>query len=228
MVAVVAADGVTEIAAYAYADRTDITEVVLPASVVSIGDGAFCFCTGIVALHLPDTLRSIGATSFQGCSGIVDPRLPDTLRSIGEAAFHGCCGIVDLQLPDALESIGRDAFYQCSGIVALNLPDVLSSLPYVDEDNLGVTGCSRGGTQASYLGAVDPRIKAASIACYMSTMKVDYTYVCLSAVCGGTDRSADCWEHRTKTAPRCVARVYFISWPYARRAMVAQEKPCRR
>ena len=38
-------------------------------------------------------------------------------------------------------------------------------------------GCSGGGTQASYLGAADPRIKAASIACYMSTMKVDYEYV---------------------------------------------------
>ena len=54
--------------------------------------------------------------------------------------------------------------------------DLLASLAYVDADNLGVTGCSGGGTQSSYLGSVDKRIKAASIACYMSTFETDYNY----------------------------------------------------
>ena len=49
--------------------------------------------------------------------------------------------------------------------------DLLASLPFVDAANLGVCGCSGGGTQSSYLGAVDSRIKAASIACYMSTFE---------------------------------------------------------
>jgi dipeptidyl aminopeptidase/acylaminoacyl peptidase len=53
---------------------------------------------------------------------------------------------------------------------------VLASLPYVDADNLGVCGCSGGGTQSSYLASVDKRIKAASIACYMSTIETDYDY----------------------------------------------------
>ena len=35
-----------------------------------------------------------------------------------------------------------------------------------------VAGCSGGGTQSSYLGAMDDRIAAASIACYTSTFKV--------------------------------------------------------
>ena len=48
--------------------------------------------------------------------------------------------------------------------------------PYVDSTNLGVCGCSGGGTQTAYLGSVDPRIKAVSIACYMSTFEVDYSY----------------------------------------------------
>jgi hypothetical protein len=46
----------------------------------------------------------------------------------------------------------------------------------VDADNLGVCGCSGGGTQSSYLASVDKRIKAASIACYMSTIETDYDY----------------------------------------------------
>ena len=42
--------------------------------------------------------------------------------------------------------------------------DLLESFPFVDEERLGVTGCSGGGTQSSYLGAADERIKAASMA----------------------------------------------------------------
>ena len=55
--------------------------------------------------------------------------------------------------------------------------DLLTSLPYVDVDNVGVCGCSGGGTQSAYLASVDRRIKAASIACYMSTILTDYEYV---------------------------------------------------
>jgi dienelactone hydrolase len=54
--------------------------------------------------------------------------------------------------------------------------DLMAALPFVDADNLGVCGCSGGGTQSSYLGSVDKRIKAASIACYMSTLETDYNY----------------------------------------------------
>ena len=40
--------------------------------------------------------------------------------------------------------------------------DLLESLPGVDKDNLGVVGCSGGGTQSSYLGAMDPRVKVST------------------------------------------------------------------
>jgi hypothetical protein len=67
--------------------------------------------------------------------------------------------------------------------------DLLAGLPYVDAENLGVCGCSGGGTQASYLGAVDKRIKAASIACYMSTFETDYNYNY-----GGEVRTLSMWR----------------------------------
>ena len=44
------------------------------------------------------------------------------------------------------------------------LTDFLSSLPFVDAERLGVAGCSGGGVQAAYAGAMDPRMSVASIA----------------------------------------------------------------
>ena len=48
--------------------------------------------------------------------------------------------------------------------------DYLSSRPEVDGKRIGCIGCSFGGTMTTYLSALEPRIKAAVICCYISTL----------------------------------------------------------
>ncbi len=48
--------------------------------------------------------------------------------------------------------------------------DYLQSRPDVDGKRLGSMGCSFGGTMTTYVGALDQRIKASVIVCYMSTI----------------------------------------------------------
>lgn len=45
---------------------------------------------------------------------------------------------------------------------SLKAVDLISSLPYVDSERIGCTGCSGGGTQTYFLTAIDDRIKAAA------------------------------------------------------------------
>ena len=53
--------------------------------------------------------------------------------------------------------------------------DYLQSRPEVDGERIGCTGCSGGGTQTTYISALDPRVKAAAPACYMQSFKLLFT-----------------------------------------------------
>lgn len=53
------------------------------------------------------------------------------------------------------------------GIRAL---DYLTSLPEVDAERIGCVGNSGGGTLTAYISALDPRVKAAAIGCYITTL----------------------------------------------------------
>jgi dienelactone hydrolase len=49
--------------------------------------------------------------------------------------------------------------------------DYLVSRPEVDPERIGATGCSGGGTQTTYIAALDPRVKVAAVACYMNSFQ---------------------------------------------------------
>ncbi|HEY2979905.1 MAG TPA: acetylxylan esterase [Anaerolineales bacterium] len=50
--------------------------------------------------------------------------------------------------------------------------DYLQSRPEVDPEKIGCTGCSGGGTLTTYISALDPRVKVAAPACYISTWRL--------------------------------------------------------
>jgi dienelactone hydrolase len=49
--------------------------------------------------------------------------------------------------------------------------DYLVSRPDVDAERIGATGCSGGGTQTTYIAALDERVKVAAPACYMNSFR---------------------------------------------------------
>lgn len=50
--------------------------------------------------------------------------------------------------------------------------DYLVSRPEVDPERIGCSGCSGGGTQTTYISALDERVKVAAPACYMQSFQL--------------------------------------------------------
>jgi hypothetical protein len=75
-------------------------------------------------------------------------------------------------------------------LLALNLHDafrsidLLQTLPEVDPNRIGMIGKSYGGTMTAYTTALDPRIKAAVVSGYLSTLDDALSMRALGNYCG--------------------------------------------
>ena len=108
-------------------DSSGLTQLTLPDSLTSLGNGAFANCTGLTKLTLPDSLTSIGDGAFNRCSGLTQLTLPNSITSIGDSAFSGCTGLTELTLPDSLTSIRGGAFAGCINAI-IHVPETIETI----------------------------------------------------------------------------------------------------
>lgn len=80
-----------------YTDGKEITDLVIPSSVTSIGGYAFYRCSGLKSIVIPNGVTTIGVSAFYGCSGLTTITIPKSVTSIGETGeylgsgvFSGC------------------------------------------------------------------------------------------------------------------------------------------
>lgn len=71
---------VIRVAYRAFAD-SEITSVVIPNSVASIGRGAFYNCTNLTSVTLPNGIQSIEDDTFIGCKNLVSVTIPNNVSS---------------------------------------------------------------------------------------------------------------------------------------------------
>ena len=81
-------------------DTTEITNLVIPNSVTSIGDYAFDGCSSLTSVTIPNSVTSIGSDAFYGCSGLTSITIPSNVATIGRGAFRECSGLTKVIVPD--------------------------------------------------------------------------------------------------------------------------------
>jgi len=91
------------------------------------------------------------------------PDPADTSKTLLKAATgeHGEAGLQPTLIGDALART-----FAWDGIRAV---DYLTSRSEIDPNRIGAFGCSGGGTMTALLGALDPRVHAIAVACYLTS-----------------------------------------------------------
>ena len=86
--------------------------LVLPDSIVEIGDSVFYKKSIGGNLVFPKNLKKIGNSAFRNLSYKGDLSLPDGLESIGESAFRDLKETNAITIPSSVTAIGTGAFYK--------------------------------------------------------------------------------------------------------------------
>ena len=142
--------------AYAFCYRDNLTKIVIPDSILSIGVSAFDNCKGLtyneysnglylaldsnpygILIKIKDTTvtsvtinsgaKMIADCAFMG-SNISSITIPDSVISLGERTFYGCSNLYNVVIPNGLKSIGARAFYACSAVENISLPESVTSI----------------------------------------------------------------------------------------------------
>lgn len=137
-------NGVRNISGGAFAWCDNLKKVVIPDSVVTMGD-AFYSCEGLRSIVIPNSVITIGGSAFGYCGSLSNVCIPASVSRI-EEAFVGCNNLRNVEIPQSVcqagfkkvfgdnnsvtnvvilsgtESIKDDAFNGCVGIRGVTLP----------------------------------------------------------------------------------------------------------
>ena len=120
--------GGTIIGDYALNGGANLTSIVIPDSVTSIGYAAFRNCSSLTSIVIPDSVTNIDECAFWGCSSLTSITIPDAITEIKESVFYNCTGLISITIPDGVTSIDSQAFYGCSGMTSIVIPDSVTTI----------------------------------------------------------------------------------------------------
>lgn len=128
-----------------------VQSIVIPSSVIEIGDKAFFLCHKLKSIKIPNSVKSIGTEAFFDCMSLSSIYIPNSVTSIGNYAFRKCENLSAITIPntvsiiedytfvschnlskvDGMESvkiIGKGAFGGCENLVSITIPETVEAI----------------------------------------------------------------------------------------------------
>lgn len=143
---------VTSIAA-AFSTCSNLTSIIIPASVKNIGGSAFKYCSNLTSVTIPDGVTSIGSEAFLECTSLTSIILPESVTSIEFSAFSNTAwydnqpngvvyagkvlykykgtmpGNTSVEVKDGTKGIAGNAFYGCnSNLTSITIPEGVTNI----------------------------------------------------------------------------------------------------
>ena len=114
-----------------------VTDLVIPDSVTSIGEGAFWGCKSLTSITIPDSVTSVGDDAFYYCTSLTSVTIPNSVTSIGNFAFEDCRSLTSVTIGNSVTSIGEGAFEYCTNLTSITIPNSVTSIGECAFDDCG-------------------------------------------------------------------------------------------
>ena len=146
-------------AKHLFIDGKEITELVIPDGVTSIGRYAFVDCSSITSITIPNSVTSIGSFAFHGTAWFENQ--PYGLVYAGKVAYYynrgsiltsielaegtlgiagdafSDCNLYSVTIPNSVINIGEAAFSGCTHLSSVTIPNSVTSI-----GSFAFSGCS--------------------------------------------------------------------------------------
>jgi hypothetical protein len=99
---------VTAIGENAFAEVNNLTNVTIPNTVTTVGEGAFN-ASGLINIMIPYGVSNIGEGAFADCEKMTNAVIPDSVTSIGQGAFADT-ELTSVTVPASVTNFGDGAF----------------------------------------------------------------------------------------------------------------------
>lgn len=135
LTSIIIPENVTTIGKYAFS-ATDLKQITIPKNVTSIDEDVFPSNLEIIRVDEGNSIydsRNDGNAIIETATntlivGCKNTVIPHTVTSIGNYAFNRCTGLTSINIPEGLISIGESAFKGCTGLTSINIPEGLISI----------------------------------------------------------------------------------------------------
>ena len=111
--------GVHTIEYSAFEGCTRLAKVEFTDALISISHGAFKDCRSLTQVTLPNSVTTVGDGCFSGCLKLKDVQLSESMTGIGFNLFKDCRSLTQITLPERISWVRSNAFANCIALKSI-------------------------------------------------------------------------------------------------------------